>query len=90
MEDQEERMKNKKYRSLKMLSSDFILKFNPLVTRQIILSDLAEIHRVNSLYCPWSRSKVSIFFNEGLWRYKTRHILSVSASVKIDHPVNFV
>ena len=24
---------------------------NPLVKRQIILSDLAEIHRVNSLYC---------------------------------------
>ena len=27
------------------------LKLNTLVTKQIILSDLAEIHSVNSLYC---------------------------------------
>ena len=28
------------------------ININPLVTRQIILSDLAEIHRAYSLYCP--------------------------------------
>ena len=31
MEDQEERMKNKKYRSLKMFPSDIILKFENIV-----------------------------------------------------------
>ena len=31
MEDQEERMKNKKYRSLKMFPSDIILKFKNIV-----------------------------------------------------------
>ncbi len=29
-----------------------VILINPLVTRQKILSDLAEIYSVNSLYCP--------------------------------------
>ena len=32
IEDQEERIKNKKYRSLKMFPSDIILKFKNIVT----------------------------------------------------------
>ena len=39
-------------------------KVYPLVTRQKNLSDIAEIHRVNSLYCPKSSPQVSIFFNK--------------------------
>ena len=31
MDDQEERMKNQKYRSLKMLPSDIILKFSNII-----------------------------------------------------------
>ena len=36
MEDQEERIKNKKYRSLKMFPSDIILKFKNIVKFKII------------------------------------------------------
>ena len=36
MENQEERMKNKKYRSLKMFPSDIILKFKNIVKFKII------------------------------------------------------
>ena len=80
MEDQEERMKNKKYRSLKMFPSDIILKFKNIVKFKIIkvkkvypllIGSIPLIKLTSSVVClhevyeePWREHKETLVYSD--------------------------